>query len=70
MKRNPASAQPMSAVVTRALRAAAGQAVPAIIVSARRDPEIDRACLELGVPMLEKPLRPEELQAMLQGMLV
>ncbi len=54
----------------RALRAAAGQAVPAIIVSARRDPEIDRACLELGVPMLEKPLRPEELQAMLQGMLV
>ncbi|MFO1140667.1 MAG: hybrid sensor histidine kinase/response regulator [Paracoccus sp. (in: a-proteobacteria)] len=54
----------------RALRAAAGQAVPAIIVSARREPEIDRACLELGVPMLEKPLRPEELQAMLQGMLV
>ncbi len=54
----------------RALRAAAGQAVPAITVSARRDPEINRACLELGVPMLEKPLRPEELQAMLQGMLV
>ena len=53
----------------RALRAAAGQAVPAILVSARRDPEISRASLELGVPMLEKPIRPEELQLVLQRIL-
>lgn len=53
----------------RDLRAAAGQAVPAIIVSARRDPELGRASLELGVPVLEKPVRPEDLQAMLHHML-
>ncbi|SMO73156.1 ATP-binding response regulator [Paracoccus laeviglucosivorans] len=53
----------------RELRIAAGQPVPAIIVSARRDPEIGRASLELGVPVLEKPIRPEDLQAMLHHML-
>ena len=53
----------------RALREAAGQPVPAIMVSARRDPEIGRASLELGVPMLEKPIRPEELQSVLQRIL-
>ncbi len=53
----------------RALRAAVGQAVPAILISARRDPEIGSASLELGVPMLEKPIRPEELQSVLQRML-
>ena len=54
----------------RELRAAVGQLVPAIIVSARRDPEIGRASLEMGVPVLEKPVRPEDLQAMLQHMFV
>lgn len=54
----------------RDLRARAGQPVPAIIVSARRDPELGRASLEMGVPVLEKPVRPEELQAMLDRMLV
>ena len=52
-----------------ALRQAAGIEVPAIVVSARRDPEIGRASLELGVPMLEKPIRPEELQSVLQRIL-
>lgn len=52
----------------RELRLAAGQPVPAIIVSARRDPEIGRASLELGVPVVEKPVRPEDLQAVLQHM--
>ena len=45
------------------LRARAGQPVPAIIVSARRDPDISRASLDMGVPVLEKPLRAEDLQA-------
>ncbi|RCW82921.1 ATP-binding response regulator [Paracoccus lutimaris] len=53
----------------RALREAAGQPVPAIMVSARRDAEIGRASLELGVPMLEKPIRAEELQSVLQRIL-
>lgn len=54
----------------RDLRARVGQPVSAIIVSARRDPELGRASLEMGVPVLEKPVRPEELQAMLDRMLV
>lgn len=53
----------------RDIRARAGHPVPAIIVSARRDPELGRASLEMGVPVLEKPVRPEELQAMLDRML-
>jgi len=53
----------------RELRLAAGQPVPAIIVSARRDVEISRACLELSVPVVEKPVRLEDLQAVLQHML-
>ncbi|MDK8874126.1 hybrid sensor histidine kinase/response regulator [Paracoccus sp. SSJ] len=52
-----------------ALRNAAGQAVPAIVVSARRAPELGGACQKMGVPVLEKPVRPEDLQAMLQQML-
>ncbi|MDQ7262976.1 hybrid sensor histidine kinase/response regulator [Paracoccus sp. PS-1] len=51
-----------------ALREAAGQAVPAIVVSARRAPELG-ASQRMGVPVLEKPVRPEDLQAMLQQML-
>lgn len=53
-----------------ALREAAGMTVPAILVSAQRDPEIGRASLALGVPMVEKPLRAEELQAVLQKLLM
>lgn len=53
----------------RELRAAAGQMVPAIIVSARSDAGLNRASLDMGVPMLEKPIRPEDLQAILHRML-
>lgn len=52
-----------------ALREAAGQPVPAIVVSARRAPELGSACQAMGVPVLEKPIHPEDLQAMLQHML-
>ncbi|WP_313351860.1 hybrid sensor histidine kinase/response regulator [Paracoccus sp. (in: a-proteobacteria)] len=52
-----------------ALREAAGQPVPAIVVSARRAPEPGGACQAMGVPVLEKPIHPEDLQAMLQHML-
>ncbi|MTH77615.1 ATP-binding response regulator [Paracoccus aestuariivivens] len=53
----------------RALHQAAGQSIPAIIITARRDPEIGRAGLEMGALVLEKPLRPDDLQATLQRML-
>ncbi|RDW12553.1 ATP-binding response regulator [Paracoccus thiocyanatus] len=52
-----------------ALRAQAGRAVPAIVVSARRAPELGLACQKIGVPVLEKPVAPQDMQAMLQRML-
>ena len=52
-----------------ALRKAAGIEVPAIVVSARRDPEIGRASMAMGAPMLENPLRAEELQLVLHKLL-
>ncbi len=52
-----------------ALRQVSDQSVPAIIVSARRDPEIVRATHDMGLPLLEKPFRPEELQSLLQRLL-
>ena len=51
------------------VRKAAGIEVPAIVVSARRDPEIGRASMAMGAPMLEKPLRAEELQIVLHKLL-
>lgn len=49
----------------RALRAAAGQRLPAVMVTAQRDPQIARDCAALGVPLVEKPVCPEELGAIL-----
>lgn len=56
-------------VAIDALRAAAGQPVPAVIVTAHRDPEIARACAARGVPLLEKPLSPADLGKALLGLL-
>lgn len=53
----------------RQVRLAVRHPVPAVIVSARRDPDIHRASVEMGVPVLEKPVRPEDLQAVLQRMI-
>lgn len=48
-----------------ALRAAAGQHIPAVMVTAQRGPGPARASAELGVPLVEKPVRPDELGAIL-----
>lgn len=48
-----------------ALRAAAGKCVAAIMVTAQRDPAIARNCAAAGVPLMEKPVRPDDLRAML-----
>ncbi|MFV0301088.1 MAG: hybrid sensor histidine kinase/response regulator [Paracoccus sp. (in: a-proteobacteria)] len=53
----------------KALRAAAGQPIPAVMVTARRDPDIARACADIGVPVLEKPVRPADLQLVLEQLL-
>ena len=52
-----------------ALRAQAGHPIAALMVTARRNPEIARACAELGVPLLEKPVRADELQAVIEQLL-
>lgn len=52
-----------------ALRVSAGQPLPAIMVTARRDPDLARACADIGVPLLEKPVGPAELQAVIEQIL-
>ncbi|WCR05126.1 hybrid sensor histidine kinase/response regulator [Paracoccus saliphilus] len=52
-----------------ALRDAAGRNVPAVVVTAHRDPEIARRCAAMGVPLLEKPVRPAELSEILVRLL-
>lgn len=49
----------------RALRAAAGQPVPAVMVTAQRDARIARDCADEGVPLVEKPAGADELAAAL-----
>lgn len=49
----------------RALRAAAGQPVPAVMVTAQRDARIARDCADEGVPLVEKPVGADELVAAL-----
>lgn len=49
----------------QALRAAAGQTIPAVMVTAQRDPRIARDCAAIGAALVEKPVCPEELGAVL-----
>lgn len=49
----------------QALRAAAGQPIPAVMVTAQRDPRIARDCAAIGAALVEKPVCPEELGAVL-----
>jgi signal transduction histidine kinase len=53
----------------KALRAAAAHAVPAVMITARHDPEVARACASMGVHLMEKPVRAAELTEMLARLL-
>ncbi len=53
----------------RALREAGAQNVPAVMVTAHRDPEIARTCAHMGVLLMEKPIRPDELSEVLGRLL-
>lgn len=53
----------------KALWAAAGRRVPAVMVTAQRDPDLARTCAGMGVPLMEKPVQPAELGQMLALML-
>ncbi|MDP0928063.1 hybrid sensor histidine kinase/response regulator [Paracoccus onubensis] len=48
-----------------ALRNEAGRYLPAMVVTAHRDPEIARRCTEMKIPLVEKPVRPSELSEIL-----
>ncbi|WP_312524668.1 hybrid sensor histidine kinase/response regulator [Paracoccus sp. (in: a-proteobacteria)] len=52
-----------------ALREEVNLNVPAVMITAQRAPEITRACNEIGVPLLEKPIRREELQQLMHRIL-
>ncbi|WEF24367.1 hybrid sensor histidine kinase/response regulator [Paracoccus sp. S3-43] len=52
-----------------ALRRSAGQAIPAVMITAHRDPQIARNCAAMRVHLMEKPVRPSELAEMLGGIL-
>lgn len=52
-------------VAIAALRELLGS-VPAVMVTAHDSPEIARACLDLGVPLLRKPVTAEELRRALE----
>ncbi|SEN80702.1 Signal transduction histidine kinase [Paracoccus alcaliphilus] len=53
----------------RSLREKAGQDLPAVMVTAHRDPGVNRGCAALGVPVLAKPVRPAELSEILGQLL-
>ncbi|MDO5632972.1 MAG: hybrid sensor histidine kinase/response regulator [Paracoccus sp. (in: a-proteobacteria)] len=47
----------------------AGHPIPALVITARRDPDIARSCAAMGVPVIEKPVRTSDLQQMLEQVL-
>ncbi|MFC3167274.1 ATP-binding response regulator [Paracoccus fontiphilus] len=49
----------------RALRGSAGQPIPAVMITAHRDPQIARNCAAMQVHLMEKPVHPVELAEML-----
>lgn len=51
------------------LREAAGRPIPALMVTAHREPEIARACAAMSVYLMEKPVRPAELTEILGHLL-
>lgn len=51
------------------LREAAGQPIPAVMITAHRDPQVARSCAAMGVHLMEKPVRPAELAETLAGIL-
>jgi signal transduction histidine kinase/CheY-like chemotaxis protein len=46
----------------KSLREISGFDIPAIVVTAHRNAGMARSCLRLGIRVLEKPVKPEELQ--------
>lgn len=54
----------------RALRRRAGADIPALMVTAHRNAGLVRSCGRMGIRVLEKPVRPEDLQENLLALIV
>jgi signal transduction histidine kinase/CheY-like chemotaxis protein len=46
----------------KSVREASGEDVPAVVVTAHRNAGMARSCARLGIRLLEKPVKPEDLQ--------
>ncbi len=46
----------------KAVRLACGEDIPAVVVTAHRNAGMARSCARLGIRLMEKPVRPEDLQ--------
>lgn len=51
------------------VRAAYGDAVPGLIITADRMPEVQREIRAMGLPLLNKPVRPAQLRAVMRHLL-
>lgn len=56
-------------IAVAAVREQAARAIPALLITARREPEIARTCAEAGIRLLEKPLTAAELGGALESLL-
>lgn len=54
----------------KAVRQASGEDIPAVIVTAHRNAGMARSCMRLGIRLLEKPIRPEELKDTLLQLII
>lgn len=48
-----------------AIRAAAGQRLPAVLITADRSPDVEESCRALDLQLLRKPLKPAALRALM-----
>lgn len=51
------------------VRASLGAALPAVVITADRTPEVQQELATLGLPLLNKPVRPAQLRALLSHLL-
>jgi CheY-like chemotaxis protein len=51
------------------VRASLGTALPAVVITADRTPEVQQELATLNLPLLNKPIRPAQLRALLSHLL-
>ena len=51
------------------VRASFGTAIPAVVITADRTPEVQQELATMGLPLLNKPVRPAQLRSLLSHLL-